>query len=627
MRAKDKDLVFGHSHYDHGLDVLGGVVAQKAVQKAPAKTLAGRVTQAKAAVTPRAGFIVKKTPGGRAYTSLVLAPSKKHLDSVKNAKQIANRAKNLGNKILASLSKMQAAAKSTKVHGAVLRPKSVKHAKHLKLSLNQMKRVAKNLINTANKLNTRADKHSKFVSTNSARLKSGVGALQKQMNAAKHTVVSKTKVHGDDYDAVIFGTLCEILGQDLVNDTGGDTGPDAGTVDTSAPDAGAPVGTSEDPLAPGGDPTYGLGPAPTLDSVKQTLDAQYPQGPVPASDQAQYSSDPSVFDGTPLPEGAIIYDGSHGMPGSAVASWHHFYRQPYEPGKMSGFDWHDEWTGSGIQHGKGWMVYNESGGADTVDDWGADGSNISAQKVSLTHGWGPLVGNPNVSGRDQGGSGREWTVGLRYDAGGDQWFWYWDQAPDWAKMPQYQAELNKQVLDYNAQLAAAKADAAAQALQDKLDEEQAKQQAKQQAAEDAAMQRQMEQEQKQAEHDAALQAIADDRAASEAEKQQELQHQQDLAQAEIESKAMLTQAEIDRQAMEEQAAIEQRAIETAARLEAMQPPAEEGEGEETVPEAETEGYYDESGEPTLNFEQSPVEVLEGLYGADKLRYRKYLRSR
>lgn len=656
MRPEETIEVFGHYH-NAGLDVLGDGVPAGPRKKLTQKVAAVR----KAAVQPRANFVVRKAPlTGRKYTSLVLHGPKKgdHKTSIANATTAGKRAVSAGMKLKAAAAKARPStapskisakakppAKSTVhgladlVFGAVLSPKQKpaapkgKGAPHAHYTTPQLRQLADKVIKTGKDALAHAKNHQHLIDSNAAHLKAAAKANR-----------SKTYLGGcddaADYEATctLLGAYCEVLGDAVTDPSYADpyADPSMDTTDTSAPAAAA------------ADPYYGLGPPPTV-APPLTPGVDFMPDPGPEIDQTPYSSDPSRAPGAELPLGYVLYDGSHGFPGNSVGSFNRYYGAS---NNHDGFELNvGGWWGGAIHHGSGWAAWRGSS-HDTVEDNEARDLSenhrdpVQLQATSIRYGWGPLVGNPdlqNVYGK--------WTYGLRFDAGGNQWFWYRDKAPSWATAADDQAHLNQAILDYKANLASAAADAAAQAAADKLEADQAAALQKQQAAEDAANQRRMDQEQKEAQHQAELQAVADqaaaqqaaaedERSARQAQSQVDVESRQAQSQADIESKAMLTQAAIDRQAMEEAAAIEQRAVETAAHLDAMAPPPDEAstDGSEAFEEpaeeeeASSDAFYDEAGMPAADFEQAPMEPIEeepttvlGLRGLRRHLARRYAR--
>jgi hypothetical protein len=72
--------------------------------------------------------------------------------------------------------------------------------------------------------------------------------------------------------------------------------------------------------------------------------------------------------------------------------------------------------------------------------------------------WGPLVGAPNG-----------WTKGLRFDWDTMGWFWFFDQAPSWARTPKDLERLHQAQVDWATAVTNAKTEAAAQAAQEQLE--------------------------------------------------------------------------------------------------------------------------------------------------------------
>jgi len=674
MDPLDSDVIFGAA-YRHGLDAMA--TPARRVLATTVKTKTGPV-----AVPKRAGFVLKKTPAGNKHTSLVpIKPSQSdNLASVRNARQVGTRAISIGNKLLSAVSR------ATRVHGAVphpaARPRTLgpvkpgasakagtKRGPKMRLTPAQLKQVAQNAIKAGKTLQKQADKHEKMVKT--------VTAQKKAMRSPK------VMLHGDVFgqfasrdldlredEVTVLGAMLDVMGQSMPdpNDPGwlmdGTVDPNYGgtaaPASTAPPDPNNPGFLTDGTLDPNygygtgsadypGPPDYGLGPAPTVAPPLQP-GVDYTPDPGPETDQTAYSSDTSKAPGAPLPVGAIICDFARGTPQYAVGSFNHFY------GGKDGLALNTQgWWGGGIHHDAGWMIFRNAGqNMDTVEPEEANGANgpyvPQLQQFSLSRGaWGPLVGNPMTSA----GSvmpAHSWTYGLRYDAGGDRWFWYRDKAPAWATAADDMQRLNQAILDYKTNLTAAAADAAARAAADQLEQEQAKQLQKQQAAEDAAAQRQMDQEQAQMEHDAQLQSVADEAAARQqeradeaaarqAQQQADLQSSQYSAQSDADMRAwqaqQLTQAQIDQQAAETAAKLEMQAQMMQAQMAAMQPPQDgsadyvpedapvDGGGDGEVPVAAMPSEFDLAR--ALLEEDAPAsseDDVMGLRGSDRIRARR-----
>lgn len=552
MAGQEETLLFG-ADYSRGLDILGATP--------------------KFAPPRRAGFVVKKTATGRAYTALALNRPRQgdHAASIKNARDAGKRAVSLGNKLL------KLANAPTRVHGAVSH-----HARAGKLlSAVRLKQAATRAIKSGNDSLKSADHHEVLVHNRQTQVNAGAANVKGFLSStiAKTPAKSGQKIHGEIDDLVYgevmghvrdhFGAWCDVFGQDGTTD-GTTYVPPPGAA--SAPDGSAPAPAPSDPTA-------GLGPAPTS---PPPLVAGVDYTPSAGNDDPTivYSSDPGV-PGAPLPTGAIIYDGSRSLPTERelktqardagrsddlsdypLGSLSIFAGGPTgEGGARSGFSLHDD----------GWWTYWAEAYNVALTDlrWSRPSADETKSfdalfDASIKHGWAPIVGNPN-----------SWTKGLRYDRGGKKFFWFRDAAPAWATAPDDQARLNQAILDYKAQVAAAAADAAAKAAQDKLDADNAAALAKQQAAEDAQTARQHEQEQAEAEHQAQLAATqaqaqaAQDQAAAQAQAAQD----QAAAQAQIEADRAQRMADID---------VEQRAYQAAAQVPI----------DEAAPDAGEQGYQD-----------------------------------
>jgi len=550
MRPGEKVEVFG-SDYSHGLDILGaGPMAKLPVKQ----SLAQKVADAKAKVkaNPRAGFVAKSSPGGAKRAVLVLNQKKHdHMRSIKNARDAGKRAISLGNKLNKILKNPQ-----TKVKGAIPLRRGGQHFSDV-----QLKQFADKAIKAGKEVLAHADKHEKLYKSHVTKVKTGVLNARKTYGPSGRKGTQVRGVPELERLEDVLGAVCDILGDvppagytGPTDDGSGSTDPTmlpSGTVDTSA--------------------CGNQGQAPTADSVQPQAGEYFPDPSPGQPDQSVYD-----FSQTGLPELVIPYDKSKPWDWQAVGSYTRFVPSGdnSDGHGPSGFQWGG--GDRGIMDGWYWWWHGATAGTEykhenagnALDDgYGASDAGTKArQDESVKRGWGPLIGNPNSP---------DWK-GLRYDQGNDQWFWFWDTAPAWAKAPTLNMLLNQAILDYKACVAAAQADAAAQAAQDKLDAANAAQLAKQQAAEDAQMAHQQEVEQSQAEHQAALQAVADDTAAKQQAAQQQVSDESAIRQAQA-------QAEIDAKAMAAQADIEQRAAMTAAQIQMMReqaglPPDDGGGG-------------------------------------------------
>jgi hypothetical protein len=557
-------LYIGHESYSRGLDVLGGGVAPRG---------AGATKAA-----PRAGFVQKTAPGtGRKFTSLVVNNPKRHdhTATIKNARDAGKRAVSMAAKLTTAAKKVTQNAGSRKlttaVHGAPVRGSGgTSHPVRNLISAAQMAKIAAGAKKAGQKAVDAGDKHAKVIAALNTKIKAGAANARTKLKMGSGGS-SKTLVHGDDgfVDGDDMEHITEVMGAYVVMGAGTPDPNNPGYLTDGSPDPGyvddsGTTGGYTDPSAIPGPPDFGVGPAPSAQSVEPQPNIDYVPDPYPNAAQGdvnQYSSDPGV-PGVSLPDGAIVYDGTVQPPYMALGSYSTFYGSvpggaPPAGGNGSGYQWHED----------GWYSFRKddyagpAGSGDfrlkkAEDSSAATGPARSNNSMNL-YNWGPMIGQPGSA-----------FQGLRYDVAGNQWFWYYDKAPDWAKAPMRQALLNQAITDYQANVAAAAADAAAAALQDKLDAETAKQAAKQQAADDAAQQHQLDQEARQAQADAATQALADEAAA----RQQAAQDASYATQTAAEADA---QAKLDRDAALTAAAIDQKAAETEARLAAMQPPAQD----------------------------------------------------
>lgn len=635
MRPENNIMVFG-SDYDNGLDVLGlGPVKAKLV---PSKK-----------PVPRLNFVKAKTPRGR--TSIAVVPTKgkllTHEQVVKNARDVSKRGAKIAADLLkhvAKTVKLQAAkvqkaqAANTKVRGdltdgedfadggedfigALVAHRAVLHSKsssgHPTLTLAQIKKIAEDTAASAKKLKDVADKHEVAYKAYRAQVKAGAKVASKKMSPA-----TGTAVHGDDMDAdeaheIVYGALVEVLGdsQGYLPDD-----PNAAPVDPNATDPNASYDSATGAAGLPGPPDYGVGPAPTIDSVTADLDAA----------AASEVSGNEVNTYTSLPPGAIVFTGdmwNARTPGfKDVTSYNTYNPNPnadggQEGGVGAGFEWHGD-------QGSKWWVYWPANTSSVNPPSDAEKDLDVMYQHSLDHKWGPLLGHGPIWG------------GLRYLKDGSKtWFFFWKNAPDFAKSPTIQDQYNKAMVDYTTQVAAAKQNYLAQVAQDALDAADAAAQAKQQAKDDAATAHQQEQDQKALEAQAAQQSVIDQSSAQQQQLADEASARQAESQANVEAASYaaisqadteswktqaLTQAEIDAQAEQTAAEIEQRATETAARLEALRPPAGDGGGD-GGDDGGDGGGEDENASETEGSSDTAEAVIGALPAGLRLRLRRLLR--
>jgi hypothetical protein len=465
--------------------------------------------------TPRAGFVIKKTPAGNQHVSLVLSKPKAtdHKKTILNARDAGKRAVSIGNKLKAAIAKSK---KMTTVRGDVILGAAPPKRRARKYTVAQLKKIADNTIKHGNAVIKGADKHVALIKTVNGKMQSAATTIKKKMKTGS-TKVMGTDIIGygdDDYentqDLEFLGELINIFGDDAPAAAPTDAAPDA---EAAPADAGS--GTSD----------YGFGPPPTV-APALVPGKDFVADPNPAGD------DPLVY-GTvvPIPLGAVYYDGSKTWQGGsrgtqALASWNYFLgpMPGAKGGGKSGFYW----------NGEGWRNFISSDRSDDdthyptseIDDLGG---------YSSTYNWGPLIGNPT----------NQWK-GLRYDAATKTWFWFRDTAPAWATAADDMTRLNKAILDRNANVATAAADEAAQAAADQLEAEQAKQLAKDQGKEDADTARKQQQETTGAGHQAQLQDIADTTAAKQKSAVDEAAARQAASKADVEAKAYGVRSEAER---------------------------------------------------------------------------------
>ena len=347
-----------------------------------------------------------------------------------------------------------------------------------------------------------------------------------------------------------------------------------------------------------GPPDYGAGPTPTLDTAQPQPEIDYtPSSDISPDDwQEFYTSDPSGLlpDGsnaTPVPIGAVYFDGSRPFPFRGVGNATCFYNilpggatpkgGQGKPGEGSGYEWH----GSG---GFDWaLVLQGSGGGysggknyDKVKN-----PDIGMIAESEKNGWGPLIGNP------QGG----WTNGLRFDVAKMAFFWPYDQAPSWAQDPIKQAALNAAILAWQAAQAAGQADYVAAQLQDKLDAQTAQANARAQAQQDLQLGLQQQVfSQQQAQQQAQLDLQAQQAAMAQQQQQDQLDAQYAAADlAAQQQQAQMDQITLQMQQQQQAADIQAQQAATAyAQSQGLPPPGYQGGGDQGGGDQGGGGYVD-----------------------------------
>jgi len=661
MGADDESFIFGS--YALGCDVLGavGTVARSAgsvqpvnparvvstLQRAGASpsavkavlSAANKMTRAKVAVPQRAGIVKAKTPGGRTITSLHINNEKgpNRWDpkvAIKNAKDAANRAINVGKKLKAASAKL-AKEVATKVHGAVSATRvPVRRGPKVKVTAAQLARLADRAIKAGQTLQKSTSQFQKGVQANDARIKAGVARARtmtkmRGLDGDDEALADLYGEHLDQLTTEIMAGAVNLLMDEMVEEVFGESGAPLSDAGAGA-DAGADAGGADPYAAAAADSTYGLGAPPTqAPPLQEGID--YVRDPGPAQDINAYSSDPSV-PGVPLPMGAIIYDGTQPFPWQGVGSFTRFYGQLPDGKKPDGGPYSGyQWGGGNPSIMDGWYLWWASAYNDGVaidlrykkegeGEHKILGTGRARSDDSLKHGWGPLIGKPEG-----------WTRGLRYDAGGNQWFWYYDQAPAWAKAAGEQQRLNQAILEYKAALTAAQTEAAAKALADQAEQKEYEQQLKQQAKDDAEYQRQLERERQAAEQQAAIQALEQERYDQAMAAQQE----RDLAADEVTSQRQEESALRLLQAQEE---AEMRRLDKLAELAAVGVPVDVADVE-PVPPIEKYSAFDEevvdlppSVENTVDeLALAEDEVIGSLptpgmlRGSDRIRYRRDVR--
>lgn len=249
-----------------------------------------------------------------------------------------------------------------------------------------------------------------------------------------------------------------------------------------------------------GPPDYGAGQPPVLQGNKIVLSdgSTWPQAnvdfqpdPYPAGDDPTFYDAPTDDD---LPLGAVIFDGSRAPAFMGLGNYSCFFdvvpgSPPPKGGPTSGYQLHDDgwWLLlAGTQPSSG---YTGGRNFDRVNN--PDTGMVSESKKN---NWGPLMGNPKMyNPNTKSWGGRNWTSGLRFSPSGPngpRWFWFYDQAPDWAVTGVLQAALNDQIAAYKAATVAGQTDYVNAQLQDKLNAQAAAVMSQQQAQQDAQLQMQ-----------------------------------------------------------------------------------------------------------------------------------------
>lgn len=304
-----------------------------------------------------------------------------------------------------------------------------------------------------------------------------------------------------------------------------------------------------------GPPNYGAGNPPVLQGNKIVLSdgsiwpqpgIDYMPDPYPNGDDPTFYDAPTDDD---LPLGAVIFDGSRVPDFKALGNYTVFYEQvpgakEAKGGSAGGFA-----NGSGYSlHNDGWWfeLQGEGGGWKGGRSFGKANEPSSAMIFeSQKNSWGPLIGNPRVyQPNTKSWGGRAWTHGLRFSPtgpNGPRWFWFYDQAPDWAVTGMLQAQLNDFIAAFKAAVVAGQTDYVNAQLQDKLNAQAAAEAARQQAQQDAQLQMQQRAADQQA---AQAQAQADQQARQLELQQQAYQQQayQQQAQLQAQQQAQVQQA-------------------------------------------------------------------------------------
>ncbi len=554
------------------------------------------------------GVTVKFSPGGHPISSLHVNPKVLHRRdpaTVQHAAQLAAQhaqtvAKNTLNAVAHVASVQKKAGTKPPPHPAVhgigltfKRPPTPAHVPPQ--SLTQLKTQAQALQKAASKLTDAAKTFKKQTDT----------AKSKQGSAISHQK-TLTKLHG------IIGADANGLapGQPGYDPTTDPTSPSynggygGGAVSTSPPnpaDPGYLMDGTPDPAYGGGlsstavsqvpgPPDYGAGPTPTVDTVSPQPEIDYVPSSDLGDDSAQfYTSDPSGTlpngsMGSPVPLGAIYFDGSQPIPFRGVGNTTCFNGMlpggvMPKGGPNSGYEWH----GSG---GFDWaLVLQGSGGGYSGGKNYDKVSNPDAAMISESqkNGWGPLIGNP------QGG----WTNGLRFDVAKMAFFWPFDMAPSWAQAPMKQAAFNAAIVAWKAAQTAGQADYVAAQLQDKLDAQTAAANTRQQAQQDVGLAMQQQQfDQQQTQQQSAL----DMQSQQDAEQMQMQQAQLDAQQQASDIAAQQQQDQL--YAQQQQMMMQQQAM--APPQYAQQQYADQGGGQ-YVDDGSGNGGGDGGGDPNDPF--------------------------
>lgn len=464
------------------------------------------------------GVTVKRSPAGQPISSLHINNQilrRRDPATVLHAAALAMRhAQTVAANTLAAVNhvatKQQTGGAAPAVHGVgatLRRPPSPRHVPPA--SLAQLKQQATDLQKSASKLSSVASK-----------FKTQVSQARTRQNAAVSHQKSVTRLHGlIGLDA--NGLSPGMPGYDPTTD------PTAGGADDPNGGGALPPSTPSTVSPVAGPPDYGAGPTPTPDTVAPQPGIDYvASSALGPSDWAQfYTSDPSgVLPngslGTPVPLGAIYFDGSRPLAFRAVGNATCFYgtlpggAMP-KGGPGSGYEWH----GSG---GFDWalVLQGSGGGYDGGKNYDkVNNPDLAMISESQKNGWGPLVGNPQLPEMD----------GLRLDVAKMAFFWPYDMAPSWAQAPVRQAAFNAAVVAWKAAQTAGQADYVAAQLQDKLDAQTAADNARKQAQQDlqlAQQQQVFDQQQQQAQAALDLQSQQDDEAMSVQQAQLDIAQQQ-----------------------------------------------------------------------------------------------------
>lgn len=604
-----------------GLAPLGAARLSPAAVTAPGATSRLAKIVGLATIVPQKGALshgvtVKITPAGRPMTSVHInnkVLQRRNPAAIQNAAQMAvKHAQSVATNVLNAVDKVKKQQKNTKVVGAVaparhvVRPTSPHQVSAA--TLTKLQSQAKDLQKTATKLTSTATTYKKQVDSASTKTQA---AIKKQKTVTKlHGMVGVDMIGVDasglspgmpgynpytdptspsysppnpsnpgylmngQPDPAYYGAygastaVVPGTGPDAYGLYPGQPGYDA-TSDPTSPSYGMTSGaygaTGSAVSQVPGPPDYGAGPTPTQASVTPQPEMDYvPSSDLDPQDWVEfYTSDPSGTlpngsMGTPVPLGAIYFDGSRPLPFRGVGSATCFFNilpggavpkgGQGKQGQGSGYEWH----GTG---GFDWalVLQGSGGGYDGNKNYDKVASpDIGMISESQKNGWGPLIGQPGMQDMD----------GLRFDVAKMAFFWPYDKAPTWAQAPIQQAAYNAALVAWQTARTAGQADYVAAQMQDQLDTQTANANAAAQAQQDAQLALQQnafeaQQQQQQATLDLQAQQDAEAQQAAQAQidaQQQaaDLQYQQQMLPLQVQQQQMQMQMQQQQQQMQMQ---------------------------------------------------------------------------